>query len=108
MAVSDRCANATSVTRNESTGLLGHDSNFKSDDTFDLIIVLINIFTYLLTIQKKTPFHLFKRYLKTSFEAEKHIAIVNMSHDKFVIDWHFDKDLIWLVVHLSVNLCWSR
>ena len=37
---------------------------------------------------------LFKRYLKTTFEGEKHIALVNMSYEKFVIDWHFYKDLM--------------
>ena len=34
---------------------------------------------------------LFERYLKTSFEAEKHIAVVNISYDTFVIDWHSTK-----------------
>ena len=38
--------------------------------------------------------NLFKRYLKTAFDVQKHIALVNMSYDQFVIDWHFYKDLI--------------
>ena len=74
MAVSDRCANATSVTLNESFVLFGHDSNFKSDETFDLIIVLAKNFIYKCKIQKNIPqFDLFKRYLTRAFEAEKHM-----------------------------------
>ena len=46
MAVSDRCANATPVTLNEIIMLFGHDSNLKSDDTFDLIILLAAFFLY--------------------------------------------------------------
>ena len=75
MAVSDRCANATSITLNESIVLFGHESNFNSDDTFDLIIVLATFFIYNCKIQKNIPqFDLFKRYFKTAFEAEKNIS----------------------------------
>ena len=55
MAVSDRCANSTPVTLNESIVLFGHDSSFKSDDTFDLIIALANNFIYKCKIQKNIP-----------------------------------------------------
>ena len=76
--------------------LFGHCSNFKSDDTFlfDYFTCKI-LYIYKCKIQKNIPqFHLFKRYLKSAFEVEKHTALVNMSYDKFVIDWHFYKDLI--------------
>ena len=53
IAVGDRCVNATPVTLNEIIVLFGHDSNLKSDDTFDLTILLANIFIYKCTIQKK-------------------------------------------------------
>ena len=89
------CENATSVTLNESFVHFGHDSNFKSDDIFDLIIVLAKIFIYKCKSQKNIPqFDLFKRYLKRAFEAEKHISIVNMAYKKFVNDWHFYKDFM--------------
>ena len=55
-----------------------------------LIIVLAKIFIYKCKTQKNIPqFDLFKRYLKRAFEAEKHIAIVNMAYKKFVNDWYF-------------------
>ena len=83
------------VTLNESIVLFGHDSNCKADDTFDLIIVLAIFFIYNCKIQKNIPqFDLCKRYLKTAFEAEKHIAIVNMSYKKFVTDCHVYKDFM--------------
>ena len=94
-AVNDRCINAISLTINENIVLFGHDSNFKSDDTFDMILLLAKFFIYKCKIQKNIPqFHLFKRYLKNAFDVQKHIALVNMSYDKFVIDWHFYKDLM--------------
>ena len=86
--------------------LFGHDSNFKSDDTFDLIIVLAKLFIlYKCKIQKNIPqFDLFKRYLKRAFKAEKHIAIVNMAHKKFVNDWYFYKNVMETnIIHDSVT-----
>ena len=40
MAMNDRGVNAVSITLNESIVLFGHDVNFRSDDTFDLIILV--------------------------------------------------------------------
>ena len=66
------CTNVLSVNLNESIVLFGHDTNFKSDDTFELIILLAKVF------------HLFKNYRKTTFEVYKYVAIINMSYDKFI------------------------
>ena len=54
MAASGKCAN-TSVTLNNDIVLWGHDSNFKSDDAFDLIILLARCFIYECKIQKNIP-----------------------------------------------------
>ena len=40
MAVNDGCTNVLSVTLNETTVLLGNSTNFKSNNTCDLIILL--------------------------------------------------------------------
>ena len=45
-AVNDVGTNASSVRLNESVVLLGLDTNFKSDDTFDLIVLLAKCFIY--------------------------------------------------------------
>ena len=51
-----------------------------SDDSFDLIIVLATFFIIEIAKSRKNipQFNLFKRYLKRAFEAQKHIAIVNI------------------------------
>ena len=73
-------ANGLFVNLNESIVLFGHDCNFKSDDTFDLMILLAKFFIYKCKVKKNTPqFNLFRNYLKTAFEAYKYIAIINMS-----------------------------
>ena len=68
--VNNACANSLFVNLNENIVLLGHDCNFKSDNTFDLIILLTKFFIYKCKVKKNIPqFHLFKNYLKTVFEA---------------------------------------
>ena len=42
--VNNACENGLFVNLNESIVLLGHDCSFKSDDTFDLIILLAIFF----------------------------------------------------------------
>ena len=44
MAMNDRGVNAVSITLNESIVLFGHDVNFRSVDTFDLIILVAIFF----------------------------------------------------------------
>ena len=48
------CPNATSVTLNENIVLFGHDIHFKSDSTFDLIILQAKFFIYKCKINKTT------------------------------------------------------
>ena len=82
------CSNATSVTLNENIVLFGHNIHFKSDSTFDLIILQAKFFIYKCKINKTIPqLHSFKRYLKTNFEVYKYNAKLNMSYDKIVIEW---------------------
>ena len=44
--MNDRGVNAVSITLNESIVLFGHDVNFRSDDTFDLIILVAIFFIF--------------------------------------------------------------
>ena len=80
MAMNDRDVNAVSITLNESTVLFGHDVNFRSDDAFDLIILVAKFFIYKCKAKKITPqFHFFKQYLRNAFEVYKHNPKVNTS-----------------------------
>ena len=80
------CSNATSVTLNENLVLFGHDIHFKSDSTFDLVILQAKFFIYKCKINKTIPqLHLFKCYLKTNFEVYKYAKLY--SYDNIVIEW---------------------
>ena len=88
IVVNAGCSNATSVTLNENIVLFDHDIHFKSNSTFDLIILQAKFFMYKCKINKTIPqLHLLKRYLKTNFEVYKYNAKQNMSYDKIVIEW---------------------
>ena len=68
--VNNACANGLFVNLNETIVLFGHDCSFKSDDTFDLIILLGKFLIYKCKVTKNiSQFHLFKNYLKTAFES---------------------------------------
>ena len=61
--------------------LFGHDEHFKSDATFDLILLLGKLLMYKCRIDKTTPqFQIFKTYIQTRYETEKYISIVNMTY----------------------------
>ena len=93
--VNNACTNGLFVNLNESVVLFWHDCNFNSDETFELIILLAKFFIYKCKVKKNIlQFHLCKNYLKTAFEAYKHIAIINMSYDKFTKEWQFYKTLM--------------
>ena len=51
-AMNDRGVNAVSITLNESIVLFGHDVNFRSADTFDLIILVAKVFIYKCKVKK--------------------------------------------------------
>ena len=74
--------------------LFGQDSNSKSDDIFDKIL-LAKLFIYKCKVKKNLPcFNLFKNYLKTGFKAYKYTAIINMSYDKFTKEWQLYRTLM--------------
>ena len=90
MTINDGCPNSISVILNENIILFGHDSNFKSDNTLDLIILRANLFIYKCKVNRNIPqLYQFKRYLKTTSEADKCTAKLNMSHNKLVMNWLF-------------------
>ena len=52
MEINDRGVNAVSITLNESIVLFGHDVNFRSDDTFNLIMLVAIVFIYKCKVKK--------------------------------------------------------
>ena len=73
----------------------GHDSQIKSDSTFDLIILRAKFYIYTCKINKNIPqLHLFKQYLKNTFDVDKYNATLTMSYDKIAAEWLHYKKLI--------------
>ena len=90
-----RSSNARTVTLNENLLLFGHDSQLKSDSTFDLIILHAKFYIYTCEINKNIPqLHLFKHYLKNTFDVDKYNAILTMSYDQIATEWLYYKKLI--------------
>ena len=86
---------ARTVMLNEKFVLFGHDSQIKSDSIFDLIILRAKFYIYTCKINKNIPeLHLFKHYLKNTFEVDKYNAILTMSYDKTATEWLYYKKLI--------------
>ena len=82
-ALNTESSNATTVTLNENFVLFGHDSHFKSDNTFDL-----KFYIYTCKINKNIlQLHLFKRYFKNTFDVDKYNVILTMSYDKIATEW---------------------
>ena len=68
--VNNACTNGLFVNLNESIVLFGHDCSFKSDDTFDLIILLVKFFIYKCKVKKNiSQFHLLKKLPANSFRS---------------------------------------
>ena len=53
--VNNTCTNGLFVHLNESIVLFGYDCSFKSNDTFDLIILLTKFFIYKCKVKKNIP-----------------------------------------------------
>ena len=88
-------SNARTVTLNENFVLFGHDSQIKSDSTSDLIILRAKFYIYTCKINKNIPqLHLFKHYLKNTFDLDKYNAILTMSYDKIANECLYYKKLI--------------
>ena len=88
-------SNVRTVTLNENFVLFGHDSQIKSDSTFDLIILRAKFYIYTCKINKNIPqLHLFKQYLKNTFDVDKYNATLTMSYDKIAAEWLYYKKLI--------------
>ena len=84
--ISDGCSNAISVIFNENIIFFGHDSKFKSDNTFDLTI--LRAFFFNLQVQNDQEHTTFVS-VQTCFGSRPTESKFSMSQDKLVTDWLF-------------------
>ena len=64
----EKCESTASLSLNENIVLFGSDRFFKSDDTFDLILLLAKLFIYKCKINKDIP--LLKQYIYILSEVQ--------------------------------------
>ena len=84
----EKCLNATALRFSEHVVLFGCDSNFRSDQTFDLLILLAKSYIYKCKMSKENPiFQVFINILKERYEIEKFMAKINMRYCEFVQAW---------------------
>jgi hypothetical protein len=88
-AVISKCDNITNLNLNEQIILFGGDGNFKSDQTFDFIVLLAKFFIYKSKINKSIPMYKdFKKYLENRYKIEIQASYVLMNTDKTYTDWY--------------------
>lgn len=93
--LSTHCENTKFLKLNERIILFGHDSTFRSDPTFDMIILHAKFYIYKCKINRAAPqFICFRRYLKQMYETQKHISVVNMTYNKFETNWFPYKQIV--------------
>ena len=86
--INENCDNANITAFTEALVLFGHDTNFYSDDVFDLIILWAKYFIYKCKWDNIIPnVQLYKKYLQMKYETEKCIAFSKMEFHKFRLDW---------------------
>ena len=93
--VQDKCDNVLQMNINRNIVLFGQDDNFKTDDTFDLILLIAKYSIYRSKMENKRPsFLLFLRNLEERYYIEKYNAEINMDHRIFVTKWVYYSALI--------------
>ena len=91
----EKCPNTEYLYFTENIALFGTDLNLKTDTIFDLIILLAKNYIYRCKITKQQILiPVFIKMLKTRYEMEKYIAIVNLELQKFEMNWINYKTLV--------------
>ena len=84
----EKCVTAAMIKLSESIVLFGTDNNVKTDNVFDLIVLLAKLFIYKCKLEKTVPtIFSFKRQLSQKYRVEEYNAKINFELFKFNIDW---------------------
>jgi hypothetical protein len=82
------CSHASNFSLNENLVLFGYSRNFKSDNVFDLILMIGKQYIYKCKLDKKIPYlHVFLNVLKERYIIEKLISFKNMTQHTFYNQW---------------------
>ena len=86
--INDRCHIIHDIHFNEDLVLFGNDTRFKSDDVFDLILLLAKFYIYQCKMEKSTPqTRIFLKKLMYRFEIEKFVALINLDTNELLLRW---------------------
>ena len=82
-----KCENI-SLTLSECIVLFGYDRFFKSDNLFDLILLMAKFHIYTCKCNNVLPnMNIFLHTLKLRYEMEKYVARRDMSYNSFSVRW---------------------
>lgn len=89
------CENAYNIRLSECYVLFGVENNFKTDRTFDLIVLLAKQYLYNCKYYNELPLlHVFKKKLLWRYKIERYNAILCQSLPSFNADWVCYKSLV--------------
>ena len=87
-SIKEKCKHCSNLNLNIELVLFGNDSNTKTDDTLDEIIVHAKHFIYRCRINKMKPtLKQFLENVKIMINGEKYTYSLEMRYDKFVKKW---------------------
>ena len=90
----EKCPVIANLSLTENIILFGTDTDFYSDNTFDLIILLVKQYIYRCKVEKCMPtFSVFKKMLKVRYLVDEQIARASMDVNKCEIFWSNYKSL---------------
>ena len=93
--LNEKCANLHNLKFNENLIIFGTHAGFKTDATFDLIVMLGKMYIYKCRLNKSIPqFSGFLKELKYRYKIEEHNAKISGLHHKFQIDWLCYKEML--------------
>jgi hypothetical protein len=87
--INDKCVHVNgALSFTEHLIIFGCDKNFRTDQVFDVIILLAKEYIYNCKMRKELPqIEVFLLMLKKRYAIEKYIAIVNMVYEKMLLVW---------------------
>ena len=87
--LNNSCNHFCNFSLSEQVVIFGCSKNFRSDEAFDLILLLAKSYIYLCKMKKEKPIlDSFLRILKSRFEIEKHNSKLRMQYTQFRTLWN--------------------
>jgi hypothetical protein len=100
--INDKCVHVNgALSFTEHLIIFGCDKNFRTDQVFDVIILLAKEYIYNCKMRKELPqIEVFLLMLKKRYAIEKYIAIVNMVYENFFTSLDAILSIVLMLIYL--------